>query len=523
MSFTEKQLELIDTFQKTEKTTLSPNETISIAEGKTTVEELKASSNKLLNFLLIANTLYRSGYPIITDQYYDILHANFAVIHPNHPFLSKVEPEAEALSNDNYRKVLLPQRMLSTEKAYRPEDIDKWLKRIEKCAETLDINSNTITFKITPKLDGFAAFDDGDHLYTRGDGIKGTDISHVFKRGLDVAAGAERGMGAGEIVISKSYFDKHLSNLYENTRNIQASILAEKEMDDSILTAIQKGAAVFYPFASLPGPTVDRQQVMDYLQDTADDLRDSIDYDTDGLILETTDERIKTTLGSTRHHHRWQIAFKENTEFSIVEVVSVEPNTARTGRITPVAHIVPTKLSGATISKATAHHYGLVKKLGIAKGAKVKLVRSGLVIPKIVEVVSPKQPVFPSTCPSCHLPVTWDGDNIYCTNSLHCPAQAENSLIHFFKTLGTADSFGPSCIATLYKNNYRDIFGIYHLTKNDFEAIGFGLVKNTDIEIILKKYSEFDLAYNISFNSWQGVNTIQLKIKDIKPSGSCQP
>ncbi|MDP8230483.1 MAG: single-stranded-DNA-specific exonuclease RecJ [Candidatus Gorgyraea atricola] len=56
-----------------------------------------------------------------------------------------------------------------------------------------------------------------------------------------------------------------------------------------------------------------------------------------------------------------------------------------------------------------------------------------------------------------------------------------------------------------------------------FEAIGFGLVKNTDIEIILKKYSEFDLAYNISFNSWQGVNTIQLKIKDIKPSGSCQP
>jgi len=63
MSFTEKQLELIDTFQKTEKTTLSPNETISIAEGKTTVEELKASSNKLLNFLLIANTLYRSGYP----------------------------------------------------------------------------------------------------------------------------------------------------------------------------------------------------------------------------------------------------------------------------------------------------------------------------------------------------------------------------------------------------------------------------------------------------------------------------
>jgi len=480
MSITEKQLDLIVTFQKTKNTDFSLNEIISIVEGKTTIEELKESSKKLLDFLLIANALYRSGYPIINDQYYDLLHANFAAIHPTHSFLSTVEPEA--ISDDNYRKVLLPQRMLSTEKAYSPEEIDKWLKRIKKCAETLDISTKTIIFKITPKLDGFAAFDDGDHLYTRGNGIKGTDISHVFKRGLRVTQGAERGMGPGEIVISKTYFEKHLSNLYENTRNIQASILAEKEMDDSILKAIQNGAAVFFPFASLPSLSVDSKQLMDCLRDNADDIRGSIDYDTDGLVLEATDEAIKTSLGSSRHHHRWQIAFKENTEFAIVEVLSVEPNTSRTGRLTPVAHIVPTKLSGATISKATAHNYGLVKKLGIASGAKVKLVRSGLVIPKIVEVVSPKQPTFPSMCPSCHSPVTWESDNIYCTNSLHCPAQAENSIIHFFKTLGTADGFGPSCIATLHKNNYRDIFGIYHLTKNDFEAIGFGPKVSANLE-----------------------------------------
>ena len=52
----------------------------------------------------------------------------------------------------------------------------------------------------------------------------------------------------------------------------------------------------------------------------------------------------------------------------------------------------------------------------------------------------------------------------------------------------------------------------------NFEAIGFRLVKNSDAEVILRKYSKFDLVYTVSFNSWQGVDRIQLKIKDIKPS-----
>ena len=51
-----------------------------------------------------------------------------------------------------------------------------------------------------------------------------------------------------------------------------------------------------------------------------------------------------------------------------------------------------------------------------------------------------------------------------------------------------------------------------------FEAIGFGLAKDSDIELTLRKSSLFDLAYTVSFNSWQGLNTIQLKIKDIRPS-----
>ncbi|MFC1509148.1 single-stranded-DNA-specific exonuclease RecJ [Candidatus Omnitrophota bacterium] len=52
----------------------------------------------------------------------------------------------------------------------------------------------------------------------------------------------------------------------------------------------------------------------------------------------------------------------------------------------------------------------------------------------------------------------------------------------------------------------------------DFEAIGFGLAKDTNNEEILKNSSEIDLAYTASINTWQGLDTIQLKIEDIRPS-----
>jgi single-stranded-DNA-specific exonuclease len=52
----------------------------------------------------------------------------------------------------------------------------------------------------------------------------------------------------------------------------------------------------------------------------------------------------------------------------------------------------------------------------------------------------------------------------------------------------------------------------------NFEAIGFGMAKDSDAELALKNYSSFDMAYTVSINNWQGANTIQLKIEDIKPS-----
>ena len=92
-------------------------------------------------------------------------------------------------------------------------------------------------------------------------------------------------------------------------------------------------------------------------------------------------------MGSNRKFYRWQIAYKENKEKAQVKVISVTAQVGRTGKITPVAELEPTQLSGATIYRATGHHYGLVKEQGLGAGSIIELTRSGMVIPKINKVL----------------------------------------------------------------------------------------------------------------------------------------
>jgi DNA ligase (NAD+) len=426
---------------------------------------------ELAEFLTIANAMYRGGEEIVSDADYDfVFTAELAKRNPEHPFLNRVEPEPAFYG----KTVELPVKMLSTDKAYTQAEIERWAERIKKAALELGKDFDSLIFKVTPKLDGYAAYDDGQKLYTRGDGVKGTDISRVFERGLQVANQGERGLGAGEVVISKSYFVEHLAADFDNSRNFQASIIKEKDLSPYAEQAINAGAAVFYPFAVLPSWTGTAKELFADFDTTVKSIWHKLDFDVDGVVLEITDDEIKEFMGATRHHHRWQIAYKENLNSAEVKVLGVTPQTSRSGRITPVAELEPTRLSGALIQRATAHNYQMVVDKGIGAGAIIRLARSGEVIPKIEEVLTAVTADVPTHCPSCGQELVWDGKFLMCTNTLDCPAQVSNTMEHFFKTLGNNDGFGAATITKLYEHNIRNIGQIYQLKAEDFTAMGFG-------------------------------------------------
>jgi DNA ligase (NAD+) len=425
----------------------------------------------LLEFLELANILYRAGEQLISDEQYDFVFLQeLRDRAPDHPFLHTVEPEPQIEA----KTVELPFRMLSTEKAYEFEAIERWVKRIGKAAEECRVAFSSLVFRATPKLDGFAAYDDGQVLYTRGDGRRGTDISRVFERGLQVANGGTRGLGPGEIVVNRSYFMEYLADIFENSRNFQASLIKEKALEPPAAEAIRLKKAVFYPFSLLPSWEGTWAELSTGFDAIIDHLWQKVDYDVDGIVIEIVDESVKDFMGATRHHHRWQIAFKRNTETAEVVVIRVVAQTSRSGRVNPVAEVEPTRLSGALIRRATAHHYNMVRQNGIGPGAKIRLSRSGEVIPKIEEVLVPVSPQLPECCPSCGSALIWENDYLLCINNMNCPAQITHSIEHFFKVLGNNDGFGPSSIRKLYAGGVTTIPGIYGLREEDFVALGFG-------------------------------------------------
>lgn len=462
---------------------ISPTELIDL------FSKSKPDADELIQILKAANALYRAGIQAITDQQYDLYISLLRDINHLHPYLNQVEPEVLAEA----KTVELPQRMLSTEKAYSKEEIEKWLKRILKAAQEINVPEGEIELRVTPKLDGYAAFDDGTTLYTRGDGYRGQDISRAFDRGLKIAGNGNRGLGPGEIVIKKSYFDNVLSDIFENSRNIQAAIIAEKKVDENVQRAIDDGACVFYPFALIENKTAHFSEIIANFEAIVEAMWSAVDFDIDGVILETTHTALKEHMGATRKNHRWQIAFKVNEDSAEVEVLNIIPQTSRTGRISPVAELVPTKLSGATISRVTVHHYNMVKTNGVGPGAVVQLVRSGLVIPKIEQVIKKVEPQLPDACPSCHSHLLWESDHLICPNKSDCPAQTENTLIHFFKTLGNNDGFGPKVIEKLSNFGVKHIHEIYAIKAHQFAGYGFGDKTSQNLFEQLKASREIEI------------------------------
>jgi DNA ligase (NAD+) len=212
------------------------------------------------------------------------------------------------------------------------------------------------------------------------------------------------------------------------------------------------------------------------------DLLADVDYPTDGVVAEVTDERLKERMGATAHHYRWQIAIKTKGETARTTVTGIQWQVGRTGNVTPVMEVDPVSLSGATIRRVTAHHAGNIRNAGIGIGTRIEIIRSGEVIPKLEAVL-----VASRECQNCPRSVPratnrWYGRTIFseCTNTA-CRAQIEQRISHWFRILGNADWFGIKTIRKLVDNGHDRLEAVYRLSEADFTAMGFGPVQSKNL------------------------------------------
>ena len=167
--------------------------------------------------------------------------------------------------------------------------------------------------------------------------------------------------------------------------------------------------------------------------------RDRLPFDIDGVVYKVNALELQRVLGFVSREPRWAVAHKYPAQEEVTQVLGIDVQVGRTGKITPVARLAPVFVGGVTVSNATLHNEEYIRTLDLMIGDAVTVRRAGDVIPQIVAVLPQRRPAdarafaMPTACPVCGSSVARDEEekDLRCTGGLFCPAQRKQALLHF--------------------------------------------------------------------------------------------
>jgi DNA ligase (NAD+) len=121
---------------------------------------------------------------------------------------------------------------------------------------------------------------------------------------------------------------------------------------------------------------------------TSDESNNWNEFPNDGKVIRVDSNLEYDMLGYTSHHPRGAYALKTREEGIETTLLDVIWQTGKSGKVTPVAILDPIKIDDAVISRATLNNIAYIKSLNLEIGCRVKVIRAGKIIPRVIERVS---------------------------------------------------------------------------------------------------------------------------------------
>jgi len=462
---------------------------------------------------------YRLNDPAISDAAYDELFQELQRLEREYPQLiipTSPTQRVGAEPFEAFRPVIHYRPMLSLESSHENRILEDFHRRVlETAVET------TIDYLVQPKVDGVSVelvYQDRrlNSAATRGDGLTGEDITlniralHTVPKTLSQLAPA-RVVVRGEIFMSVEGFRKLNEELitgnnkpFANPRNAASGSL--RQLDPAITAS---RPLQLFPFELTNADDLGYRTESDCLQDLKDwglpvaseamekatsprdieaihhryhTVRDQLDYEVDGIVVKVDSLPLRVTMGSRARTPRWAVAYKFEPRQEVTRVEKIIAQVGRTGKLTPVALLRPVDVGGVTVSRASLHNFGEVKRLDLRAGDTVRIRRAGDVIPQVTEVVRPGDPrsepfLPPGSCPVCASRVVEEGAYHKCPNRFGCSAQIQGSISHYSSRMALdIEGLGEKTISTfLQKGLITDLASIYKLSQSKIAPLdGFG-------------------------------------------------
>ncbi len=427
------------------------------------IEALRAEINKH-NYLY-----YIDAAPIISDRDFDKLMKRLEELEAEHPDLITPDSPTQRVGGQPltaFKTVKHTVPMLSIDNTYQYDEVREWDARVRRGLTP----GEPVRYVVELKVDGVAVslrYEHGKLVQgaTRGDGEQGDDITENLKTVREiplvltnsppplVEVRGEVFMTNSELVRLNEIRRANDEIPFANPRNSTAGSL---KLLDSRLCAQRRLKFVSHGLGEYDGVTTDSyfemvqflkkwgipvtphcaaydsiEKVVQHAQDW-ENRRNTLDFQTDGLVIKVDDLRQRARLGARSKSPRWVIAYKYEAEQAVTKIVNITVQVGKTGKLTPVADLTPVLLAGTTVKRASLHNADEIARKDVRIGDTVVIQKAGEIIPQVVRVETQARDgtetlfVFPTVCPSCGAPVERTPGEVdsHCTRSaLYCPDQ----------------------------------------------------------------------------------------------------
>ncbi|MCL2858557.1 MAG: NAD-dependent DNA ligase LigA [Streptococcaceae bacterium] len=453
-----------------------------------------------------AHEYYTMDNPSVEDAEYDRLYRELVSLEEENPQYIRADSPTHRTGDrilSGFEKYIHEYNLYSLQDAFSREELEAFDARVRKLIENPK-------YLCELKIDGLSlslTYQSGilETAATRGDGTIGENITENVRRIKDVPLKLSDPIDItvrGEAYLPRANFSKlnqerELEGLssFANPRNAAAGTL--RQLDTKVVA--ERGLATFLYQEASPETNSTQEEVLEYFEklgfqvnpqrvfaksmdeiwsfiEDMEKLRDSLEYDIDGIVIKVNNLAEQEELGFTVKAPRWAIAYKFPAEIAQTEILSVDWTVGRTGVVTPTANMTPVLLAQTTVARATLHNVDYIKDKDIRLHDKVLIYKAGDIIPAVQRVLLDEridqvtELEIPQFCPECQSELLHYEDEVAlrCVNPL-CPAQNREKLIHFAsRGAMNISGIGDAVITQLFeKQLIKDVADLYKLTVED--------------------------------------------------------
>ena len=472
---------------------------------------------------------YVEAAPVISDREFDRLMKRLEQIEAEHPELIAADSPTQRVGGEpltEFKTVEHSIPMLSIDNTYSYDEVREWDARVRRALNP----GEPVRYVVELKVDGVAVsvrYEKGRFILgaTRGDGYHGDDITANLRtvRGIPLILAdrpprllevrGEVYMTNAELVRLNELRRANEETPFANPRNSTAGSL---KLLDSKLCAQRRLQFVSHGLGEFVGidvrsyseilgllrgwgiPITPKHAVYDSIDAVIEharrwaDERNTLDFQTDGLVVKVDDLGQRERLGTRSKSPRWVIAFKYEAEQAATRIEGISVYVGKTGKLTPVAELTPVVLAGTTVKRASLHNADEIVRKDVRIGDTVVIQKAGEIIPQVVRVETQARDGseqafdFPTHCPSCGAKVVRDAGEVdfRCSNTpAHCPEQLKEWIRWYaHRDAMDVDGLGTKLIDKLvdlgHVHTLADLYRLDVATLAEMERMGTKSAQN---------------------------------------------